>query len=95
MSLDGGIQVSGGSNNRIEACHVRNTRQHGIQVIGGTAHSVERCQIHDTGTGGLVLAGGDRRTLTPAGHAAVNNRIWRFSQHQVCYDSRITLRGVG
>ena len=94
-SLGVGIDISGGSHNRIEACQVRNTRQLGIRVTGGTDHAVERCQIHDTGTGGLVLAGGDRRTLTPAGHAALNNRIWRFSQHQLCYASGITLSGVG
>ena len=59
--------------------------QLGIRVSGGAGHRVEACDIHDTGTGGLVLAGGDRKTLTPAGHEAVNNHIWRFSRHQLTY----------
>jgi len=94
-SLGDGIEVSGGSHNRIEACEVRNTRQRGVRVSGGAGHRVEGCRIHDTGTGGLVLEGGDRKTLTPAGHEAVNNHIWRFSQHQLSYASGITLGGVG
>jgi hypothetical protein len=94
-SLGDGIEVSDGSNNRIEACEVRNIRQLGVRVVGAAGHRVEGCNIHDTGTGGLVLEGGDRRTLTPAGHEAVNNHIWRFSQHQLTYASGITLAGVG
>ena len=94
-SLGDGIEVTGGSGNRIEACQVRNTRQLGIRISGGTAHRVEGCDIYDTGTGGLVLEGGDRKTLTAAGHEAVNNHIWRFSQHQLTYASGITLSGVG
>ena len=93
--LADGLVVTGGRGNRIEACEVRNTRQVGIRVSGGTGHRVEGCDIHDTGTGGLVLEGGDRKTLAPAGHEAVNNHIWRFSQHQLSYASGITLGGVG
>ena len=93
--LGDGLSVAGGRNNRIESCEVRNFRQVGVRVAGGTGHCVEGCDIHDTGTGGLVLEGGDRKTLTPAGHRAVNNHIWRFSQHQLSYASGITLGGVG
>ncbi len=93
--LGDGLAVAGGRNNRIESCEVRNFRQVGVRVAGGTGHCVESCDIHDTGTGGLVLEGGDRKTLTPAGHRAVNNHIWRFSQHQLSYASGITLGGVG
>jgi hypothetical protein len=94
-SLGDGVAVTGGRGNRIEACIVRNTRTVGIRVSGGASHRVEGCDIHDNGTGGLVLEGGDRKTLTPAGHEAVNNHIWRFSQHRLCYAAGITLRGVG
>ena len=93
--LADGLVVTGGRGNRIEACIVRNTRQVGIRVSGGTGHRVEGCDIHDTGTGGLVLEGGDRKTLAPASHEAVNNHIWRFSQHQLSYASGIMLSGVG
>jgi hypothetical protein len=93
--LSEGILVSGGKSNRIESCEVRNLRELGIRVEGGFGHSISDCAIHDTGTGGLALVGGDRKTLTPAGHEAVNNRIWRFSQHQFTYASGISLSGVG
>lgn len=94
-SLGDGLAVTAGRGNLLADCSVRNTRQVGIRVSGGASHRVEGCDIHDIGTGGLVLQGGDRRTLTPAGHQAVNNHIWRFSQHQLCYASGITLGGVG
>jgi hypothetical protein len=94
-SLGNGIEVNGGTRVRIQACEVRNTRELGINVSGGTSHTVEACDIHDTGTGGIVLSGGDRKTLTPAGHEAVNNRIWRFSQHKLTYSNALFLQGVG
>jgi hypothetical protein len=90
-----GIEITGGTSNRVLACHVRNVRQVAIRVGGGIGHRIEACDLHDTGTGGLVLAGGDRRTLTPAGHEAVNNHIWRYSQHQLTYANAIVLEGVG
>jgi hypothetical protein len=94
-SLGDGIAVSGGSGVRIQACEVRNTRGLGINVSGGTGHKVEACDIHDTGTGGIVLSGGDRKTLTPAGHEAVNNHIWRFSELKLTYSYAVSLQGVG
>ena len=93
--LGDGILVTGGKDNRIEACHVRNTRQLGIRVDGGSGHRVEACDIHDTGTGGLFLGGGDRRSLTAAGHEAINNHIWDFSRLRLTYASGLTLAGVG
>ncbi|MHB8972148.1 MAG: right-handed parallel beta-helix repeat-containing protein [Pirellulaceae bacterium] len=93
--LGDGLAMTGGRGNRVEACQIRNTRQVGIRVSGGIGQRIEGCDIHDTGTGGLVLEGGDRKTLAPAGHEAINNHIWRFSQHQLSYASGITLSGVG
>ncbi|MBA4147415.1 MAG: right-handed parallel beta-helix repeat-containing protein [Verrucomicrobia bacterium] len=94
-SLGNGIEISGGKSNRIENCTIRNTRLLGIRVVGGAGHRVESCNIHDTGTGGLVLEGGDRKTLTPAHHAALNNHIWQFSRHQLTAAYGLTLAGVG
>jgi hypothetical protein len=90
-----GMAIDGGIANRIEACVVQNVRQMGIRVNSGRRHRVEACDIHDTGTGGLLLAGGDRKTLTPAGHEALNNHIWRFSQHQLTGAFGIHFKGVG
>lgn len=94
-SLGNGIDVSGGKGVCIQACEVRNTRELGINISGGMAHKIEACDIHDTGTGGIVLSGGDRKTLTPAGHEAVNNHIWRFSQHKLTYSNALLIQGVG
>ena len=94
-SLGNGIDITGGTRVSIQACEVRNTRELGINVSAGVAHNVEACDIHDTGTGGIVLSGGDRKTLTPAGHTAVNNHIWRFSRHKLTYSNALLLQGVG
>lgn len=94
-TMGNAIEVRGGQDVRIQACHVRNVRQTGIVVSGGLAHRVEACDIHDTGAGGVTLVGGDRKTLTPAGHQAVNNHIWRYAIHKLTYASAIELEGVG
>ena len=90
-----GIAMSGGRANRIVACTVRNTGHAAITVEGGEQHRVEACDIHDIGTSGLVLTGGDRRTLTPAGHEAVNNHIHHFARRQRTYAAAIHIGGVG
>jgi len=94
-ALGNGIEVTGGAQDRIEACEVRNTRELGIRVAGGVGHRVEACDIHHTGTGGLVLSGGDRKTLTPAGHEALNDHIYRYSELKLTYANAIILEGVG
>jgi hypothetical protein len=93
--LGNGIEVSAGNRVCIQACEVRNLREVGITVAGGTKHSIEACDIHDTGAGGIVMAGGERKTLTPAGHQALNNHIWRFSRLKLTYSNALVLKGVG
>ena len=93
--LGDGVEVSGGTNCSIQSCTVRNLRKTGIQVGGGFAHRVCDCDIYDTGTGGLSLVGGDRKTLTPGRHEALNNHIWRFSQHQLTSAYGLSFGGVG
>jgi len=94
-SLGNGLEVRGGVNVQLQACEVRNVRQIGITVSGGAKHKIEACDIHDTGTGGMVLSGGDRKNLTPAGHEAINNHIWRFSQLKLTSSYALRLDGVG
>jgi hypothetical protein len=93
--LDDGIVVKGGVGCEVAGCDVRNLRRGGIRVHGGTRHRVTDCDIHHTGQGGLVLGGGDRKTLTAAGHEAVNNHIWRFSEHQLTSAYGLSFEGVG
>ena len=93
--LSTGVSISGGENDRVLACDVRNVREVGIRVEGGSGHRLAACDIHATGTGGVVLSGGDRRTLTPCRHEAVNCRVWRYSEHQLTYANAFLLGGVG
>lgn len=93
--LGDGIDVTDGQSNSIVACEIHNLRQVGIRVSGGIGHRVLNCDVHDTGTGGIILSGGDRKTLTPAGLQAINNRIWNFAQLQLTYAPGIVLSGVG
>jgi len=93
--LDNGIEVTNGVACEISGCEVRNLRRLGVRVAGGIRHRVDNCAIHHTGQGGLILGGGDRKTLTPAGHEAVNNHIWRFSEHQLTSAYGLSLEGVG
>ena len=94
-SLGDTIHCSDASGVRIERRTVRNVRQLGISINGGSNDVVDSCEIYDTGTGGLYLDGGDRRTLTPAHHLAINNRIHNFSRLQLTGAYAITLAGVG
>lgn len=90
-----GIRIAGGREDAVLACRVRNTGLNGIVVEGGERHRVEACVLHDTGTGGLVIGGGDRKTLTPCGHEAINNHIWRVSRRQRTHAYPVHLSGVG
>lgn len=93
--LEHGIVVQGGRDCAIVECEVRNMRRHGVRVEGGTRHVVADCQIHHTGQGGLFIGGGDRKTLTPSGHLAIDNHIWRFSEHQLTSAYGLSFDGVG
>ncbi|MEK6794434.1 MAG: LamG-like jellyroll fold domain-containing protein [Spirochaetota bacterium] len=93
--ISDGIFVTGGSGVRIEGCTVRNVRTIGIRIDGGTSHTIYTCDVHDIGSGGIILGGGDRTNLIPAGHEAVNNHIWGFARHKLCYANGIGFAGVG
>ncbi|MCX5662002.1 MAG: right-handed parallel beta-helix repeat-containing protein [Planctomycetota bacterium] len=93
--LADGIEIHDGRGCRVEACTLRNLRQLGVNVNGGAGHRVVACDIHHTGTGGIAMVAGDRKTLTPAGLEALNNHIWRFSEHQLTYACAIRVGGVG
>lgn len=90
-----GIQIEDGEQVHIESCTVRNTGLAGIIVRGGQNHRVVACGITETGTGGLMMEGGDRKTLTPGGHEAVDNHIWRVARRQRTHAYNVHLGGVG
>jgi len=89
------VEVRGGERVRLADLTIRNAGNHGIDVRGGLKHSVEGCQVFQTGDSGVVLEGGDRRTLTPAGHSAVNNHIHDVAEWSRTYQPGIRVSGVG
>ncbi len=90
-----GIRISGGSNNLIAECFIRNLGNYGVVINGGNNHGVVGCSIYQTGDGGISLSGGDRKTLTAAGHFAQNNRIHHIALWSRCYVPAILMAGVG
>lgn len=67
----------------------------GDPLLDGRHNGVQSCDIHDVGTSGISLVGGDRRSLTPAGHFAVNNDIHHYSRRKRTNCPAIGLGGVG
>ena len=90
-----GVRISGGNNNLVADCTLRNLGNYGITVNGGKEHAVAGCEIYETGDGGISLRGGDRRTLTPANHFAYNNHIHHIARWSRCYVPAVSMSGVG
>ncbi len=90
-----GVQVSGGEEVLIADCAIRNLGNWAVIARGGARHGVVGCDIFGVGDGGIELSGGDRATLTPAGHRAEDNRIWRFGEWSRCYYPAVSINGVG
>ncbi|NUQ01317.1 MAG: NPCBM/NEW2 domain-containing protein, partial [Armatimonadetes bacterium] len=95
LSRGEGIQIRGGTGNRIAGCNLRNLSKLAIRIDGGTDHGVQSCDLSGLGVGGISLSGGDRASLTPAGHFADNNYIHHFAQLVHTYQNGISLSGVG
>ena len=89
------IAIRGGTGNRVAGCTFRNLGQGAVDVSGGSHHLVVGCDIHDVGSFGVSLTGGDRQSLTPGGHTALNNHIYRFGRLQRTYSGAVHLNGVG
>ena len=89
------IAATGGSDNRIAACTVRNGGNGAISMSGGERHTVYGCDIYNMGGAGIGLSGGNRATLTPAGHVAENNHIHHYGRFYRMYRTAVSLSGVG
>jgi hypothetical protein len=92
---DTAVTVTGGTDNRIAGCVIRNTGAWGAVLRGGERNSVIGCDITDTGLGGIQLDGGDRRSLTPAALCAENNHIYHYSRWCRMYQPGVRCAGVG
>ncbi|MBM3878550.1 MAG: right-handed parallel beta-helix repeat-containing protein [Verrucomicrobia bacterium] len=89
------IRLDGGEHGEIRGCRIRNTGGWGVTVNGGRGHGVVSCDLEQTAEGGISLQGGDRRTLTPCGHFALNNRIGQFGRVYRTYRPAVGVGGVG
>jgi hypothetical protein len=90
-----GVEIRGGSGNRVEGCVLRNMGNNAVTVEGGSGHGVQSCDIFDTGDGGVRLLGGDRRTLAPGGHFVDNCHFARQGRWSKCYVPAVLMEGVG
>jgi hypothetical protein len=99
LTLEGGradgVQITGGSDNLVADCTIRDMGNSGVTVNGGTSHGVVNCVIYETGDGGISLTGGDRKTLARANHYARNNHIHHIARWSRCYAPAISMTGVG
>ena len=94
-SRGSGIVLKGGERNVAGGCAIRNVGNWAVTVEGGAEHGVVGCDVAYTGDGGIALHGGDRRTLSPAGHRAINNHIHHMGEWTRCYRPGISISGVG
>ncbi|XEC95535.1 Ig-like domain-containing protein [Paenibacillus tarimensis] len=90
-----GLVMFGGTGNRIEGNTFRNFGNRAVMVNGGLRHSVADNTIYDTGNGGIYLLGGDRILLSPGGHEAVGNHIYRYGRIKQASTRAVELHGVG
>jgi hypothetical protein len=88
------VTVSGGSDNQVLGCVIRNVGGNAVSA-SGLRHRVAGCDIYQTAQGGINLTGGDRKTLSPGGLVAENNHIHHYSRWKPVYRAGIRLDGVG
>jgi hypothetical protein len=86
-NLGDGIRVTGGSNNLIAGCEVRNVNRYAVVLDGRKNHRVLSSDLHHLGAGGVWLGGGDDTVDPPvsAGHEVVNNHIHHFGRIERVY----------
>jgi len=83
--LGDGVEVADGEAVALRGCTFRLLGGTGALLRGGRSHEVRSSDFCDLGRGGIVLSGGDRAKLTPAGHVAENNNIWRVGRLKQTY----------
>ena len=94
-SRDKAIVISGGADNEIAGCTIRNFGGSTAIEISGTRNTIRSCDVYELAGTGIYLGGGDRQTLTPAGNEAVNNHIHHVGRVYRTYHGAFSLHGVG
>jgi hypothetical protein len=93
FSGSGMLNITGGENNLIAGCTIRNSTRTGVAIIGGSNNGLVSCDVYDV-RGHLSLDGGDIATLTPAGNYAINNNFTSI-YNDIANSSTIRIKGVG
>jgi len=94
MGADDGIEISGGRDNLVANCTIRNIRKDGI-TLSGENNGVAHCEIHGIGETGVILLGGDRRQLISCGNFVRDCRIHDFGRWERTYAPAVQINGVG
>jgi hypothetical protein len=89
------VAISGGSNNLVAACTIRNTGGFGVTISDGRHNGVVGCDMCGLGDGGVALKGGDEQTLAHCDHYADNNLIHHYSRWHPMYRPGVQMIGVG
>ncbi|NLY00460.1 MAG: hypothetical protein GXY83_30565 [Rhodopirellula sp.] len=89
------LTISEGEQVEIAGCTLRNLGGWAVRLSGGRQSGVQSCDIYRLGGGGVSLSGGDRKSLTPAGHYAVNNHIHDYGLWDRMYQPAVAINGVG
>jgi len=89
--LGDGVAITGGRKALVLGCTLRCLGGTGVVIDGGREHTVRSCDIHELGSAGVRLFGGDRRTLAPAGHAAINNDIHHVGRRRKTWAAAVHL----
>lgn len=92
---DGGVLITGGSDNKIQSCLIRNMGVYGVSIRDSKRSGVEGCDLTGLGGRGIELIGGNRSTLESAGLYAIDNHIWKYSRWPRTYQAAIAIEGVG
>lgn len=92
--MDDGIVISGGHDNLIAKCVIRNIRKNGVD-LSGQNNGVTQCEISGMGQMGVNVSGGDRRQLVAAGNFVRNCTIHDFGRWERTYAPAVHLDGVG
>ena len=91
----GAVRVEGGTRDRIEGCLIRNFGDDGVDLTDATDSGVVGCDLTGLGERGIHLGGGDRRTLTPGGLYAEDDRVWAYARWCRTYQPAVAVDGVG
>ncbi|MBU0609157.1 MAG: NPCBM/NEW2 domain-containing protein, partial [Armatimonadetes bacterium] len=95
VSRGAAISLSGGEENLIAACTIRNLANDAVRISGGKHNGIAGCDLYRLGGGGVSLSGGDRATLTPCLNYAHNNHIHHFGELYRTHHDAINLNGCG